>query len=191
MKKLTILLLCVAFVVCVSMSFAQDKPAAKPETKTETMKTEAKPAAAAPAPALGETKLGVDFKCENPLSPEKVTAEMVGKEVIVSGIVVDMDAKGAWIKLGEKEKLQVNAPATGWTFPMDAKGMKACVSGKVEKKETAHVVMAVGAQLTKEEVKKEEVKKEEVKKEEPKKEEPKKEEPKKEEPKKEEPKTKP
>jgi peptidoglycan DL-endopeptidase CwlO len=189
MKKLTILLLCVVCVLVTSLTFAQgtDKPAAKPETskaeaakaemKTEAPKTEAKAVAAAPA----GVKLGTEFKCENPVALDKV-AEMVGKEVIISGIIVDMDAKGAWIKLGEKEKVTVNA-ATGWTFPLDCKGMKACVSGKVEKKETAIVVNAAGAELTKEEMKKEEMKKEEVKKEEPKKEEPKKEEPKKEEPK--------
>jgi len=179
MKKLTILLLCVACVVFASMSFAQTttKEAAKPAAGTEAAKPAvgaeiAKPATE--AKAAEPVKLGEPVKAEALMPLEKVVAEManlIGKEVVTEGLVVEVDAKGAWIKIGEKEKVQVNAGAN-WVFPAEAKGMKALVGGKAEKKETSFIA-ATGAVLTKVEMKKEEPKKEaattEMKKEEPKK----------------------
>jgi hypothetical protein len=198
MKKLTILLLCVACVVFASMTFAQTKDtkeAAKPAAGSEVAKPAVGAEVAKPATeakAVEPLKLGEPVKAEALMPLEKVVADManlIGKEVVTEGVVVEVEAKGAWIKIGEKEKVQVNAGAK-WVFPAEAKGRKALVGGKAEKKETTFIA-ATGAVLTKIEAKKEEPKKEaattEMKKEEPKKEaattEMKKEEPKKEEPK--------
>jgi hypothetical protein len=194
MKKLTILLLCVVCVAFVSVTLAQKAdppktdakaagPATKEEAKKEEPKTEMKkeePKAMEPA---GATKLGEPVKIEGLIPLEKLMTEldkMAGKDVVTEGIVVEVEAKGAWIKIGEKEKLQVTA--VKFVFPADAKGMKAIVGGKVEGK----MINATGAELVKVEAKVEPPKTE--MKAEPKTE--MKAEPKKDEPKKDEPKTK-
>lgn len=77
-----------------------------------------------------------------PGTPEKVStildnpSNYVGKKIIVEGVIVDVcKARGCWMELsGDKpgQKLKIKVEDGVIVFPLEARGKKAVVAGKLE-----------------------------------------------------------
>lgn len=92
------------------------------------------------APVFAETQLGAGahFSEATPMSQIMKTPEsFIGKEVTVSGTIVDVCAKrGCWMKLTtdvKNEKVRVKVNDGEIVFPLEARGRKAAAKGEFKK----------------------------------------------------------
>jgi hypothetical protein len=132
MKKITIAIMAIISMAVTSFTFANDSGSSK-DAKTQITKT------------TDAIMMGKSVTKDTIVALSDIE-KYIGKEITIAGVVSDVDSKGAFIKIGEKEKIPVYA--IGFVFPVTAKGMNALVLGTVEKKDVV-VINAVGVELNK------------------------------------------